>query len=72
MYEVGDYAQYLVAVNCCPSKESRELLTLGRRIVYLSFKHDPDNPDEDRCEDLEDVDSYQKVVQAISNIYVDR
>lgn len=67
MLELTEYHRY--AMIHAPRDVALEIMTLARRINFLTFMHgDNDQDREDALKQLSDVDSVQKVINQISEI----
>lgn len=67
MLELTEYHRY--AMIHAPRDVALEIMTLARRINFLTFMHgDSDQDREDALKQLSDVDSVQKVITQISEI----
>ena len=67
MLQLNEYHRY--AMITAPRDAALEIMTLARRINYLTFIHgDSDQDREDATKYLSDVDSADKVIDQISRI----
>ena len=67
MLELTEYHRY--AMIHAPRDVALEIMTLARRINFLTFMHgDNDQDREDALKQLSDVDCVQKVINLISAI----
>lgn len=67
MLELTEYHRY--AMIHAPRDVALEIMTLARRINFLTFMHgDNDQDREDAMKHLSDVDSADKVIDQISHI----
>lgn len=67
MLELTEYHRY--AMINAPRDAALEIMTLARRINFLTFMHgDNDQDREDALKQLSDVDCVQKVINQISEI----
>lgn len=67
MLQLTEYHRY--AMITAPRDVALEIMTLARRINYLTFIHgDSEHDREDALKQLSDVDSVQKVINQISEI----